>query len=532
MFLHRFQHLIAMDTEHPSNEERGFFRTHWHLLVPATAMAVLLLATTMVKEYGFFIDEFYYIACAKRLAFGYVDHPPLTPLLMRISGMLLGYSLVAVRVLPALQAAATVFVTGLLARELGGKRTAQSLAAVALFPSVIFLVIFSFASVNATEVLLWLCAAFLLIRILRTERMRLWIPFGIVAGLGMINKHTFVLYLSTALLALLFAPQRRLLFTKEFWFGMGLMLLIMLPNIIWEAANDFLSLEFYRNAMAFKNVPTPPLEVAFGQVVVQNPLTLPLWLGGLWLLSFGADRKHYRPIALSFLFLFAIMLISQSSRPDRIMSAYPVLFAAGAVLFERATALLRYRAPLFAACTVLLLAAAVLVAPLSLPVLPPPQAERYAMAAGLLPQLERGEEKRTVLPQWLADRVGWEHFVAEVAAVMRALPESERRGAAIFAPNYGHAGALELWADRDTLPPVFCTHNTYWLWGRGRDFPSVLVVTGRDREQLTELFERVDQAAIIRTQYAMPWRRAVPVCIARNPRVDLKATWEGIREFE
>jgi len=489
---------------------------------------LILMIPNFNRAYGYFIDEFYYLACARRLAFGYVDHPPLVPLLLRISSWLLGTSIPAIRFLPAVAISATVFLAGLLARHLGGGTYAQALAALATMSSAVVLIMGGLFTVNAFEILLWVLAVYVLLRILETEDSRLWLVFGVVAGIGLETKHTMALLAVGLLIGLLFVPARRYLLDKWFWLGGLVAFCLFLPNLLWQLANGWPSLDFYHNAELYKNVPTPPLRAILNQVLFNNPETLPIWFAGLCFYLFAENGRRYRLFGWAYLALLAIMLVAQSSRPDRIGGAYPMLLAAGAVWWESLIKRWNWSwlKPTLASLVIL---GGLAFAPLCLPILPPETTARYSQMLGVVPQLEKG--KTSPLPQWLADRFDWEVMLRSVAAVYRSLPPEQQRQTVIVAPSYGHAGAIELFARDYHLPHVICTQNNYFLWGANEPTPQILIAIGSNRKELEGLYEEVEYAATIQGTYCMSWRRKMPVFVARKPKFELRKVWADHKNF-
>jgi 4-amino-4-deoxy-L-arabinose transferase-like glycosyltransferase len=495
-------------------------------LSAATFLALML--PSFNRAYGYFIDEFYYLACSRRLAFGYVDHPPLSPLLLAISNATLGTSVPAIRFLPALAIALTVFLAGLTARRLGGGAFAQTLAALAVMASPIVLVIGGLFTVNALEILIWTTACYIVLRILQTGRSRLWLVFGVVAGLGLENKHTTILLGAGLLVGLALTPARRHLRSRWFWLGGLTAFGLLIPNLLWQAANGWPSLEFYRNAELYKNVPTPPLQVLVNQAIFHNPFAFPVWLAGLY---FFLTRNGGRSgiFGWAYLVLLAVVVAAGTSRPDRIAGIYPVLAAGGAVWWEGSIAR-RKRRWLRPLLTSLVAVGGLVLAPICLPILPPETAARYGARLGVVPQIERGQTSS--LPQWLADRFDWEEMVAATARVYRALSPEEQRGAVIAAPTYGHAGAIELFAKAYGLPRVISAHNSYFLWGRNEPTPQVLIAIGADEDQLRSAYESVEHATTIEGTYCMSWRRDTQVFVARRPKLELQAVWGLLKNFE
>jgi 4-amino-4-deoxy-L-arabinose transferase-like glycosyltransferase len=436
------------------------------LILAGLSISLLLyhLLTSALSAYGYFIDEFYYVACSKRLAFGYVDHPPLSILMLALSRRLLGDSLVAIRFLPALGVAATAFMTGLIARRLGGFRRAVIIAALAAIVMPVFLLMGSFYSMNAFEPLIWTAILYLVIRLTQENDARYWLAIGLLMGVGLELKHTIVLYGIALLLGMLLTDARRLVWNRWFCWGMLAWVLILAPNLVWQYLHGFPSLEFYRNATLNKNIPTGPWRVIVLQILFANPFAFPLWGAGLAYLIFSPEGRRYRFLAWAYLLLLLVMVVGGSSRPDRIGAMYTALFAAGAVAIER-LARPSVRRLAVATTVVLLAVGGAVLAPVFTPLLPPSVLARYLFALGLPLDLEIGKTNEPV-PQWLADRLGWHELASDVARVFRGLPVEEQRSAVIVSTNYGEAGALELFGPEFGLPPVFASHNSYHSWLR------------------------------------------------------------------
>ena len=484
--------------------------------------------------YGYFIDELYYMACARRLELGYVDHPPLAPFLLRIHTELFGESIVAIRLLPALAGALTVYLTGWLAAFFGGGRWAQSLAAITVILAPVFLIMFDFFSMNAFELFFWTAAVTVMLVMVRRNEPKLWLAFGAVAGLGLLNKHTMLLIGFALVAGLLLSPARRLLLNRWFVLGGVVAFVLFLPNVLWQIENGWPSLEFYRNATLLKNLPSPPIKTLTNQILFLNPVLFPIWSVGLVFL-FTRDERN-RVAGFAYAILLGILVVSQSSRPDRVAGLYPTLLAAGAVCWEGFFA--RHADRLRWAFVAVVLAGGLALAPLFQPLLPPAALARFAGFVGIDTQIERGEGKRAELPQWLADRFGWEELVAQVAAIYENLPTSEQRRTLILAPSYGHAGALELLGEPYELPPVVSAHNTYHMWGRelsGRLADGPVIVIGSNRNDLESFFDDVQQVGIYQCDYCMNWRNDMPIYVARQSKLtasEFEEAWEGFKHYE
>src|SRR5579863_3097649 len=210
--------------------------------VPLTATGVVLcLAACKLlvefysgQQYGYLRDELYYLACGRHLAWGYVDQPPLIALIAWLVRSTIGDSLFAIRLLPALAGAGEVVLTALIARELGGKKVAQGLAALAALAAGGILAIDSFLSMNAFEPLFWMGCAWVVIRIVNTGDQRLCIWFGILAGLGLENKHSMLIFGAAIVVGLVLTPQRKAFASPWIWIAGAIALLIFLPNLLWN----------------------------------------------------------------------------------------------------------------------------------------------------------------------------------------------------------------------------------------------------------------------------------------------------------
>ncbi len=505
------------------------------VVVAMVAIGLFLCAwvPSFFGPYGYFIDELYYLACAKRPAFGYVDHPPLSIWLLTAWRFLFGDSLPALRFLPALAGAATVWLTGALARRFGAGPFAQGLAALAVMLAPIPLIMCGFYSMNCWEVLLQTAAFYLWAELLVRDQPQKWLLFGLLAGIGLLNKHTFVLLGAAVGAAVVFTPARRHLRTPWPWLGMMVAALLVLPNLLWQISNDWPSLEFYRNADLFKNVPTPPLAVLGQQILYNNPGAFPVWCAGLVFFLHSRAGRPYRALGWACLLLLLLLALSQKSRPDRIAGIYPTLFAAGAVWLE-AVARQRGLAWIKATSVALVVVCGGVFLPLGIPFLPPDQLARYAAATGVVPQIERGAGKVAQLPQWFADRLDWESFVADVEAAVQELTPEDRAQAVIVVPSYGHAGALELFGSPD-LPPILSTQNTYFLWSREllqhHPVNAGLAVAG-DPEDLHQLFAEVERVRVHRCTYCMPWRSALPIYRVRGAKSSFAEAWPQFKHYE
>jgi hypothetical protein len=499
-------------------------------LLIGLAGAKLVLHLALANRYGYFRDELYFLDCGRHLDWGYVDHAPLIGLVSRLA-LLLGGSLPVLRAFPAMAGAALVALTVLIAHRLGGGRFAQALAGLAVLAAPIYLGTCSLLSMNAFEPLFWMGSAYLLIRVLQGGSPRLWLLIGLLLGVGLMNKHSTV-FLGVSLAAgLLLSPQRRLLGTRWPWLGLGVAVLVFLPNLAWQATHGFPTIEDLRNvARSGKNVVLGPLAFFGQQVVLLHPLLLPLWLGGLVFLFRGWEGR-YRSLGWAYV-VFYVLMFALKGKNYYLAPIYPLLFAAGACglehALERAT-LTRGRAWPRLAVLAFVAAAGAVLAPLALPLLTPERYVAYSRWLGLAPpRTEVGHRGR--LPQMFGDQFGWPELTAEVARIYHALPPEERAVAAIFANNYGEAGAINLFGPALGLPTAISAHQTYFFWGPRGNRGDVVIVLQDEREDLEKLCASVEEAG----RHEHPWgmaeeNRAIFVC--RGLRMTIERLWPAIKKW-
>jgi hypothetical protein len=482
-------------------------------------------------QYGYFRDELYYLACGEHLDWGYVDQSPLIAVVARASRLLLGDSLFAIRFFPAVAGAALVFVTGLLVRELGGGRFAIVLASACVIIAPAFLALHTVLTMNAFEPLFWTTGAYVVARALKTGDARLWVWFGLLMGLGLQNKHSTLVFGFAVVAGLLLTPARKLLLSKWLWLGGLVALVVFLPNILWQVAHGWPTVEVLRNADKNQNLPISPLDFFKGQLMLTHPFTFPVWLAGLSFYLFTRAGRPYRALGWAYVVMFLLM-IALRAKVYYLLPVYPVLFASGAVWLEGFFARLAERRPVLRwlkpASVALLIAGGALMAPLALPVLPLETLIRYQRALGL--EAPRTEKLRLAeLPQHYADMHGWEEMTAEVARVYNSLPQEERALCAVFARNYGEAGAIDFFGARHGLPKAIGKHQNYFLWGP-RDYTGACVITVGERERdVRKSFDHVELAATITHPYAIPHENNLPVYVCRKPKRPLKEIWPDVK---
>lgn len=498
------------------------------LLIVSILIFLLHLFTSLRGIYGYYIDEFYYIACSKKLAFGYVDHPPLSILILKIWGTIFGYSIFSIRFTTALTASVIVFLTGLTVKKLEGKLFSIILGALLVAATPVFLSMTSFFSMNSFEILIWTLCSYILIIIVKENKPKLWIIFGIVAGLGLQNKHTIIIYGLGIVLGLLLTKERKQFLNIWLWIGGLIALIIFIPNILWEIKNNFPTLEFYRNASYGKYIHNPPHVVLLSLIMSYNPTVFIFWIAGIVYLFF---TKKYKFFGWAFCILIAYLIITKSSRPDRIMGIFPVIFAFSSILIENTIDKknINWLKPV---TTTYVLISIILISPMVLPVLSPTAAGNYCKLLGVSGNMEHGKEG--LLPMWFANRFGWEELVKETAFVYSNLSYEEKKDTIILGASYGEAGAIDLFGKKYGLPNAISTHNNYFLWGGTEDKNhKILIAVGFSDmfDLLKTYYSEVNLEKNVYCKYAPAYRKNTYIIIAKSPRRNINEEWHKLKFY-
>ncbi len=488
--------------------------------------AVALLAHLYASGgYGYFRDELYFIVCGERLDWGYVDQPPLIPLIALVMHRLFASSLVMLRLVPALAHAGTVALAGETARRLGGRPWAQGTAALATLFAGVLLGLGTILSTGALEPIAWTACGYLLIQIVRGGDRRLWYAIGVIAGVALLAKYEIAIWLVALGLGLVATTARRVLGRPEPYFAALLAGLIVLPNFLWQGAHDWPFLDIARNAAEAKNVALPPLAYLQAQAMMLNPATAPLWLAGVAGFMVWRRLADLRWVGVAYLVLIAAML-ALHGRDYYSAGAYPLLFAGGAVALE---AWIAARALRWGYVAIVGVIGAVGL-PFSLPILPIGQFARYQEALGVTPTIS---ERRALarLPQYYADMFGWRELAAAVGRIYAGLPPDDQSKAVFLARNYGEAATIDVFGETIPLPSAISGHNNYFLWGpRGHD-GSVVIRLGGDRDQLLKGYASVESAGTIDNPWAMPDERGLALWLCRGRKVPLERDWASFRHY-
>ena len=492
------------------------------------ALVTLALHLAGNPHYGFFRDELYFIVCGRHPAWGYVDQPPVVPLLAAGS-QLGGDSLFLLRAIPAIFAAAGAYVTCLLAIELGGGAFAQILAALAFFFANVLMSFGMKVGPDMVGLWLWPLAALYVLRIVKGSDPRLWIAAGAAIGVCLESKYSVIFFAAALLAGLALTPQRRVLGSRWFFAGAAIAAAIALPNFLWQAFHGFPMWELLRNGQSGKNLTASPGLYLFQQLLLTNLFLSPIWIVGLiWLLR----NRTARFLGSTYVIL-TISMIAFGAKHYYAGNVYPIVIAAGGVAIERWTNRRIWLKAVLAGAAVI---AGFFFLPFSLPVLSEQSMVRYQTFVLELLHIRRTamqtERNRiSTLPEDWADMHGWPELASTVAQVYDALPPTEQRQAAIAASNYGEAAAIDFFGKAYGLPPALSGHNNYWLWGSHGYSGNVLIDVNGDCGADSHLFRSARLMTRLNAPWVISYEQNIPIMLCTGIRIPISTLWPKLRNY-
>jgi hypothetical protein len=480
-------------------------------------------------HYGFFRDELYLIICGRHPQWGYVDQPPVTPLLAA-GTQIFGHSLVLLRAVPAFFAAAAVYVSCLLAAELGGGSFAETLAALVVFFAPVLMNFGMKVSPDTPGLWLWPLAALYTLRLAKGADPRGWLAVGAIMGICIQSKYTVVFFIAALLLGLLLTPERRILFSRWFLAGCGVCGLMALPNFLWQAYYGFPMLEMLRAGQHGKNLIVGPGQYLLQELLITNVFLSLVWIIGLvWLLW----NARLRFLGYTYIILIAIMLVLHGKHYYP-ADVYPYLMAAGGVAIEAWTNRWKVLRPAVAAVVIAL---GLVFVPFAMPILPEERVVSYSqvMMRALHIQsktLATEHQRLPALPTDWADMHGWPELATTVANVYQSLSPGDRAQAVIAAQNYGEASAIDFFGRPYGLPPVISGHNQYFLWGTHGYSGNVIIDVAGDCGADEHLFASSERAATFTSPWVMPYEDGIPIMVCRGIQKPLAELWPRIKSYE
>ncbi|HEV3096258.1 MAG TPA: glycosyltransferase family 39 protein [Candidatus Dormibacteraeota bacterium] len=478
---------------------------------PPWAVLGLLVAAkvgitmAVADRYGWHRDELYYLASSRHLSLGYVDYPPITPLLARLDQAIFPGSLPGLRLLTVLAGAAVIVIAALIARELGGGRGAQALAGLAVLISPMFIGANILFQTVSFDQLTWAAACLVFIRLLRGADPREWLLLGLLFGIGLETKYTIVGLGVALLVGLVATPARRQLRSRWPWLGFGLAILLLVPNLIWQVGHGWDSIAY---TLHHRGSTDGPVFYWVQQLLLAGPQLLPIIvMGVVWLWR----REPFRAAAVA---IIAVELVFFAAGGKAYYPApiYPLAYAAGILWFVEVV----HRRWAQRAAVAGAVALTLLLLPLGLPVLP-----AQTMADSGIWKARKD----------FADMYGWPELAQQVTSVYAGLPLSDRSSIMILTSNYGEAGALDFYGRR--LPPVVSPHLTYYYWAPAHMAPATVIAVGYPRSDLAPLFGRIELAGTIANDYGLHNEEyGQPIWVCRIPLVPLDQAWPKLKSVD
>lgn len=473
-------------------------------------LAALKLGATLAVSgrYGFHRDELYYLMCGRHLALGYVDFPPITPLLARLDEVVFGYSVTGLRALSILAGCVILLLTAWIVHELGGAGRAQVLAVLAALLAPIYLGGNLLFQTVTFDQLTWTVVLLLVLRLVNTHDSRYWLGIGLAFGIGLETKYTILTLALGFVGGMLLTPLRAYLRTPWPWLAALIALLLLMPNLIWQVQHGWPSLSYVHQ---HRSESGSRLDFLVEQLLLIGPPLIPLLLLGFVEL-FSSIR--YRALGWTCLLTLLVLFLA-GGKSYYAGPLYPLLFAAGSVwlvsFVERRR--IRWAWPVIG----VLLLLGVVAAPISIPLLP-----ARAMADTGLWQVRKD----------YADMVGWPDLAAQVARVYRALPPSEQRDTAILTWTYGLAGPIDVYGPRYGLPRPMSPHLTYYYWKPAHVHARTVIALGVPRSTLHSLFQDVQQVGRVRNSLGIRNEEyGTPIYLCRHPAESLDVVWPRLQRF-
>jgi tetratricopeptide (TPR) repeat protein len=480
----------------------------------------------LIPEYGYFRDELYYLTISDKFSFYNLDMLPLSPLYLKLITFFLGNSLNAIHFASSLSCGLSIFFACLITKELGGKKYALILTGIFLLFSA-FLVFSSIFTYDGLDFLIWVIVIYLLVRLFKKNDSRLWLSVGLFLGLGLLNKLTILFFGLAIFVCLWFVPQRSFFKNKWIWIAGCIGIIFIVPFLIWQAQQSWYFIDFATNyAGGISYIASFP-EFIWNQLLPNNLFSFPVWLTGLILLLFSAKWKQFRFFGFCYLFLFFLFYLI-GAKFYFLIPLYTILISVGSIKISdyidnfsvKKAKVLKFALPI----VYILLSMPLL--PMFLPVLPVEKFVGYAELLGVDAGVKFENNRLKQLPQYYADRFGWEEMVSKIAEVFQKIPENERNEFGIITENWGEAGAVYFYRNKYGLPEPITLHGWFYFETlRTNYFKHKYISIGIPLEKLNFLFKDVRQEGLFTHPYCMPYENNRPVYICKEPKFDPKEYW-------
>lgn len=506
-------------------------RSDYLPLVPVVLLKIVLHLIT-INRYGYFIDELYNIDAARHVSHGILEMSSLGPFIYAGWIYLFGPSMASVRILALIPGVITVFVAWGIAGELGGQRFARFMTALFVCLCPVWLAFNSFLGCDGFDQAATAVFLLLLVRILKTGNRKLWIIAGITAGIAILFKQTLLFYGLALFISLLFTKERKVFASGYFWTAVVCGILILMPQVIWEYRHGWPLLEYWSVYARYRTYHASPAEFVVMQILLYVPMAAPVWMAGCCNFIFNKKMEKYRTLGLLYIFLMPVCFIL-NVKAYVSAAIYPVLFAGGMILLEEYFAT-GWKKTLKQVYSVLIIFTAILAVPHGLPVFNVESQAGYFQLFSLMnSRVQFDSFAKVTLPEFMADRIGWEERVKAVAEVYNSLPDEEKKKTSIFAGYNGFAGAIDLLGKKYNLPDVLCGHASYYLWGYGDQKPENLITVQIPCESLEPICSEIKIGGYIPfIPYAMPYDNDKPICVCKKMKYGVEEIWPLTKHYD
>lgn len=499
------------------------------VIILALAGIKLLIPFLVNLDFGFQRDELLYMALGNHMAWGYMAVPPFIAFIAKVTKVLFGYGIYSIRFFPALSGALSLWLTTLIAKEMGGKSFSQILSGVGYLFGLAYLrmnLLFQPVTFNLFFLVL---SAYLFIRILKTNEPKYWIGLGVTLGIGLLNKYTMLLFGFGITVGLLFTGYRTLFRSKWPWISAFIAIIIWLPNLIWQQSHGWPFFHQMQLLDKYQFVHVNPTGFLIAQLLM-NFLATPIWIAGLFFL-FSKHGKAFRPIGWAYLSALAVLLITHG-KSYYLAASYPMLIAAGSVMIEQ---IIEKKSWVFLKplSISLIVIGSLIYVPTGIPIFSLPTMVQYFKFGseyfGLKPALRWEGGHYHALPQDYADMLGWQEMAATTAEIYHSLPREEQKNCSIFANNYGEAGAIDYYAKRYHIPMAISSNSSYWLWGYHGESGKVLIIIGSNKKDNSYFYKDVQEKALFQFPYAR--ESGTAIFLAKEPKQTMAQLWKELKQY-
>jgi 4-amino-4-deoxy-L-arabinose transferase-like glycosyltransferase len=448
-------------------------------------------------------DEFLYLAEGNHLAFGYMEVPPLLSVFAWITH-LLGGGMFWIRIWPSLFGAINFVLVGKIVVSLGGKAFSIFLLFLSFVFGAFLRVHFLFQP-NFLEIFFYTVIGYGLIRYIQTAENKWLYLTGIGMGLGVLSKYSVAFYIISVIPALLLSPQRKIFRNKHFYYAMGIALILILPNFIWQYTHHFPVLHHMRELTETQLQYVSTSSFLTDQVMMFFPCFM-VWMAGLVFLLISRQGREYIFLVWAYMGVIAI-LIYFHGKSYYALGLYPLLLGFGAYALEKWTSRRLYFLRYVICCWAFLFG--IYTVFIALPVQKPARlAHTYIkMHAAKTGALRWEDLKNHPLPQDFADMLGWEEMAQKTGAAYHTLSEEEKKETIVFGDNYGMTGAINFYRRKYKLPEAYSDNASFLYWLPDHLPVKNVVLITDDQEEMQHDFIKDFTSAILYDSITSPYAR-------------------------